>query len=69
MKNNKENFEVMDIINLFSLFKQLENIKFDEEQTEYIRKVIKAIANEIEKLHQENDIIIKKIEDINRRLD
>lgn len=36
----------------------------DEVQTNYIHKVIKAIANEIEKLHKENDIIMAQNEEI-----
>jgi hypothetical protein len=45
-------------------FAQLDNMAKDEEQTKYVQVVIEAIANEIEKLHKENDIIIKQNEEI-----
>ena len=36
----------------------------DEKEKEYIHKVILAIANEIEKLHKENDRLEAKIDKI-----
>lgn len=68
MNNNNNNFnnsvEGMDLLSIYSLIKQLENMKLDTEQTLYIRKVILAISDEIEKLHNENDIIIAQNEEI-----
>ena len=63
-----EEVGVLDLLNVFSLWAQVENMQMDAEQSEYISKVIKAIANEIEKLHKENDIIIKQNEEILRLL-
>lgn len=65
MNNNlNNNIKDVDILTIIGLFKQLENMKLDQEQTLYIRKVIQAIVKEIEKLHNENDIIIKQNEEI-----
>ena len=68
MSNNNNNFnnsiEGMDLLSIYSLIKQLENMKLDNEQTVYIRKVILAISDEISKLHKENDIIIAQNEEI-----
>ena len=63
-QQDKNNLEALDIITMLSFAMQTTNIQKDEKQTEYIHKVIKAIANEIEKLHKENDIIIKQNEKI-----
>ena len=63
-KNNHTNISVLDVITILGYVAQLENIKSDNEQTNYIEKVIKAISDEIEKLHKENDIIIKQNEEI-----
>lgn len=59
-----EEVGVLDLLNVFSLWAQVENMKMDKEETDYIHKVIKAIANEVEKLHEENDIIMKQNEEI-----
>lgn len=65
-KNNNfnNNIEGMDLLSIYSLIKQLENMKLDNEQTVYIRKVILAISDEISKLHKENDMIIAQNEEI-----
>lgn len=66
--NNNKNFnnsvEGMDLLSIYSLIKQLENMKLDSEQTIYIRKVILAISDEIAKLHKENDMIMAQNEEI-----
>ena len=59
-----EDVGILDLLNVFSLWAQVENMDMDKEQSEYIQKVIKAIANEIEKLHKENDIIIRQNQEI-----
>lgn len=59
-----EDVGVLDLLNVFSLWAQIDNMNMDKQQTEYIRKVIRAIADEIDKLHKENDIIIKQNEEI-----
>lgn len=63
-----EDVGILDLLNVFSLWAQMDNMAMDVKQTEYIHKVIKAIANEIEKLHKENDIIIAQNEEIIRIL-
>lgn len=60
---------ILDVLNIISLGMQMENMSSDEKQTNYIRKVIKAIANEIELLHKENDIIMKQNEEILEKID
>ena len=62
--NNQQNFETLDILSILSFIAQMENIKKDNQQQEYIHSVIKAIAVEIEKLHKENDIIIQMLKDL-----
>lgn len=61
---NKTNFNILDIITILGFVAQINNIQDDKTQTEYIQKVIQAIADEIKKLHKENDIIIKQNEEI-----
>ena len=62
--NNKTSFNILDIITILGFVAQIQNITDDRSQTEYIQKVIQAIADEIEKLHKENDIIIQQNEEI-----
>ena len=62
--NNSNNNGLLDGITILGFIAQLQNIGDDKTQTEYIRKVIQAIADEIDKLHKENDIIIKQNEEI-----
>lgn len=59
-----EDIDILDLLNVFSLWAQVDNMKMDAEEGVYIRKVIKAIANEIDKLHKENEVIIKQNEEI-----
>ena len=63
-QQEQNNLEALDILTILSFVMQSNNIQKGEIQTEYIHKVIKAIANEIQKLHQENDVIIKQNEKI-----
>lgn len=58
---NNNNFETLDLITVISFLAQITNIQKDTEEKEYIHAVIKAIANEIEKLHRENDRIEYKL--------
>ncbi|AXF52462.1 MAG: hypothetical protein [Caudoviricetes sp.] len=55
-----EEINILDLLNVFSLWAQVDNMNMDVEQTKYIKKVIQAISKEIEKLHEENDIIMKQ---------
>ncbi len=62
--NSSEEFGFLDMITIAGFLAQIDNMNKDEVQTNYIRVVIKAIANEIEKLHKENDIIMAQNEEI-----
>ena len=62
--SDAKGFEALDVLSIMGFAAQMNNISKNKKQTEYIQKVIKAIAEEIEKLHKENDIIIKKTEEI-----
>ena len=43
--NNNQNFESLDIITLISFIAQIENIQKDNNEKEYIHKVIYAISD------------------------
>lgn len=62
--NSSEELGLLDIITIAGFLAQIDNMSKDEVQTNYIRVVIKAIANEIEKLHKENDIIMTQNKEI-----
>lgn len=62
--NENNEFSILDSLNLISLMAQMQNMADDKIKTDYIHKVIQAISVEIEKLHKENDIIVKQNEDI-----
>ena len=62
--NNNQNFETLDLITLIGFIAQIQNIKIDAEEKDYIHNVIKAIADEIQKLHEENDRIESKLNKI-----
>ena len=65
MNNNiNQNLKDLDIIGLLSFFMQADNIKDDNQQKIINQLVLQAIANEIEKLHKENDDIINKLNKI-----
>lgn len=62
--NNNQNFETLDLITLIGFIAQIQNMKIDAEEKDYIHDVIKAIADEIQKLHEENDRIESKLNKI-----
>lgn len=62
--NNNQNFEILDLITLIGFIAQIQNMKIDAEEKDYIHNVIKAIADEIQKLHEENDRIESKLNKI-----
>jgi hypothetical protein len=64
LNNENQQFEMLDALNIVGFFAQLDNMSKDEQQSKYIQTVIQAIANEIEKLHKENDIIIEQNNEI-----
>lgn len=52
------NIQNLDALQLLAFYIQLKNIEWDENQNQYIHSVIQNIEKEIEKLHQENNIIM-----------
>ena len=66
--NDNTNNKLLDALTILGFAAQIQNISDDKTQTEYIRKVIQVIADEIKKLHKENDIIIKQNEEILKML-
>lgn len=66
--NTSEDFGFLDMITIASFLAQIDNMDKDDVQNKYIHKVIKAIADEIEKLHKENDIIMEQNDDILNKL-
>lgn len=56
-----EDFDLLDILTILSFCAQLKNIEEDKIEKDYIHTVIKRIGEEIDKLHQENDLIIEKL--------
>lgn len=63
-----QEFDFLDGINIVSFITQVLNMGQNEYTDAYVRRVVKAIANEINLLHQENDIIIKQNNEILRLL-
>lgn len=55
-------FGILDIITIAGFLAQIDNMNKDDIQNNFIHKVIKAIADEIEKLHKENDKIMEQNE-------
>lgn len=64
MLEESNNLKFFDILNILSFYTQLENIQKDNEQNKLIKQIIKAIANEINLLHKENEKIINQNEHI-----
>lgn len=60
----QEDFNFLDAVTITSFLAQLSNIEKDEKQTKWIHGVIQTLAKEVQKLHEENDILIKKVNDI-----
>lgn len=74
--NINRNFDILDFLSLISFFAQMKNMHDDDITALKNNKIIQAVANEIDKLHKENDDIIthlKRVDDdeqkIIRRLD
>ena len=47
----------------------MENLDKDERYEKFIKKIIMFLISEIEKLHKENDDIIKKLDEVLEKLD
>lgn len=67
MNNNLNNngFGFIDILTLISFMAQMKNMSDDEISNLKNNSIIKAVANEIDKLHKENDDIVKYLKKIN----
>ena len=65
MKNNENNnYGFLDMLTLVSFFAQMKNMNDDELTNIKNNSIIKAISNEIDKLHKENDDIIQGLKKI-----
>lgn len=61
--------DILDILTVWGLKAQFENMARDAEETEYIHKVIHAISDEIAKLHEENDKILAELAEIKGKIE
>lgn len=62
--NKQENLDMLDIITMLSFMTQIQNIKEDKAQNIWINKVIQTLFQEINKLHYENELLFKKLEEV-----
>ena len=62
MNNNQ--LEALDLIAIIGFILQIQNIQLDDKQRNYIHNVIKVLAQQVEKLHQQNDRIETKLDQI-----
>ena len=56
--NINRNFDILDLLSLISFLAQMKNMSDDEITALKNNKVIQEFANEVDKLHKENDDII-----------
>lgn len=66
--DDNNGFEFLDALTLISFFAQMENLDKDERYEKFIKKIIMFLIGEIEKLHKENDDIIKKLDEVLEKL-
>jgi len=71
MDNNNNNinnngFGLIDILTVISFIAQMKNMNDDEITNLKNSSIIKAVANEIDKLHKENDDIINHLKKIDK---
>ena len=64
--NSNQMLQDIDLIGLASFFMQADNIKDNNQQKQTNQLILQAIANEIDKLHKENDDIIEKLNKIEK---
>lgn len=62
--NKQENLDILDTITMLSFMAQIQNIKEDKAQNIWINKVIQTLFQEINKLHYENELLFKKLEEV-----
>lgn len=67
-ENPNNGLEFLDIITIMGFLAQLKNLSKDEKYEQFIKKIILGLVQEIEKLHKENDEIIKKLDEVLERL-
>ena len=65
---DSQQFEFLDGINIVSFIAQVLNMGQNADQDAYVKRVMKAIAHEINLLHQENNIIMRQNEEILSKL-
>ena len=63
-RRNLENIDFLDILSIVSFIAQISNMDENSVRNKYIDGFIKNISYEINKLHQENDIIMEKVDNI-----
>ena len=63
---NNKNFNMLDLITVIGFLAQMQNIQGDEKQAQKNNAIIKAISDEIDKLHKENDAIVQAINTMNK---
>lgn len=69
MNNSNNNLGFLDVINIISFLAQMTNMEEDDKDKEWIHQVIQVISDEIQKLHNENDIIMSQQNIIINKLD
>ena len=62
--NALRNFDILDILSLVSFMAQIKNMSDDERAALKNNSIIKAVADEIDKLHKENDDIINYLKQV-----
>ena len=62
--NEQEELNFLDIITMVAFIAQLQNMEIDGINTKWIHNVIFSLSKEVQKLHEENDIIINKVNKI-----
>ena len=62
MNNNQ--LEALDLIAIIGFILQIQNIQLDDKQQNYIHNVIRTLAQQVQKLHQQNDRIETKLNQI-----
>ena len=74
--NTNKNFDILDMLSLISFIAQMKNMSDDDKAALKNNSIIKAISDEIDKLHKENDDIISYLKAVDndeqkilRRLD
>ena len=68
MNNNNifNNLDIIDTISIISFFAQLLNMKGDEIDKIKNNSILKAVANELDKLHNENKNTIKILQQVDQ---